>query len=153
MGCTSTPCRMDFSFTAPADGTVRNLTIHVGGWISGGTLRAHLSAGLASDFLDITTLVNGPYDRNYTLTYSSALPAQTLKVSWVMTSGTGNVTLNGAALSLAGPDDLRDRGHASKREREHCASYAAASDAQGQQQQPDERDYGELRRANHGRER
>jgi hypothetical protein len=92
-----------FSFTAPADGTVRNLTIHLGGWFSGGTLRAHLSDSSASDYLDITTPVNGPYDRNYTLTYSSALPAQTLKVSWVMTSGTGNVTLNGAALSVAGP--------------------------------------------------
>ncbi len=44
------------------------------------------------------------YDRNYTLTYNAGSAGQTLKISWVMTSGSsGNVTLNGAALSLAIP--------------------------------------------------
>ena len=30
-----------FSFTAPADSNTRVLTVHVGGWMSGGTLKAH----------------------------------------------------------------------------------------------------------------
>ena len=87
-----------FSFTAPADTSTRVLTLHVGGWFSGGTLTAQLSDGSSASFVDTTPAVNGPYDRNYTLTYNSALPGQTLTISWVMTSGTGNVTLNGAAL-------------------------------------------------------
>ena len=93
-----------FSFTAPADTNTRNLTVHVGGWMSGGTFTAHLSDGSAADYVDTTATVNGQYDRNYTLTYAAASTGQTLKISWVTTSGTGNVTLNGAALSLAGPN-------------------------------------------------
>jgi hypothetical protein len=92
-----------FSFTAPADTTTRVLTIHVGGWFSGGTLTAVLSDGSSASFVDSTTSVNAQYDRNYTLTYNSALPGKTLTVSWVMTSGTGNVTLNGAALAQIAP--------------------------------------------------
>ena len=42
--------------------------------------------------------MNGAYDRNYTLAYNAASSGQTITVSWVMTGGTGNVTLNGAAL-------------------------------------------------------
>src|SRR6202035_1196404 len=38
-------------------------------------------------------------DRNYTLTYTAASSGQHITISWVATSGTGNVTLNGAALS------------------------------------------------------
>ncbi len=90
-----------FSFTAPADSTTRVLTVHVGGYFSGGTLTAHLSDGSAIDFVDTTTSVNSAYDRNYTLSYHAASAGQTLRVSWVNSSGTGNVTLNGAALSSA----------------------------------------------------
>jgi len=92
-----------FSFTVPADGNTRNLTVHVGGWLSGATLTAHLSDGSAADFVDSTLPTSGQYDRNYTLTYSAASAGQTLTISWVNTTGAGNVTLNGAALSLAGP--------------------------------------------------
>jgi len=88
-----------FSFTVPADTTSRVLTVHVGGWSSGGTLTARLSDRSATNFVDITTPASGQYDRNYTITYSAASAAQTLTVTWVMTSGTGNVTLNGAALA------------------------------------------------------
>ncbi|MDR3426923.1 Ig-like domain-containing protein [Silvimonas sp.] len=87
-----------FSFTAPAGTTTRVLIVHVGGWKSSGTLTAHLSDGSAADFVDTTTLATGQYDRNYTLTYTAASSAQTLTVTWAMASGTGNVTLNGAAL-------------------------------------------------------
>ena len=92
-----------FSFTAPADTNMRKLTVHVGGWMSGGTLTAHLSDSSAADYTDVTTSANGQYDRNYTFTYNAVTSSQTLTVKWVMTSGAGNVTLNGAALSLAGP--------------------------------------------------
>ena len=92
-----------FSFTVPADSTPRVLTVHVGGWLSGGTLTAHLSDGSATDFVDSTSPTGGQYDRNYTLTYNAYGPGQTLLVSWVATAGSGNVTLNGAALSLARP--------------------------------------------------
>jgi hypothetical protein len=87
-----------FKFTAPADTTLRTLVVHVGGWNSGAKLTAHLSDGSAADFVDTTTNVAGQYDRNYTLTYSAASANQSLTVNWVMTAGSGNVTLNGAAL-------------------------------------------------------
>jgi hypothetical protein len=87
-----------FSITAPADTGLRTLKVHVGGWYSGGTLTAHLSDGSAPDFVNVTTTVNGQYDRNYTLTYKAGKAGQSLTVKWIMTSGTGNVTLNGAAL-------------------------------------------------------
>ncbi len=92
-----------FSFTVPADGNRRVLTVHLGGWLSGGTLTAHLSDQSAGDYVDTTAPASGQYDRNYTLTYSAASAGQTLTVSWVMTSGEGNMTLNGAALSGTGP--------------------------------------------------
>jgi hypothetical protein len=90
-----------FSFTAPADGATRTLVVHVGGSSSGGTLTAHLSDGSAVDFTNVSSTVSGRYDRNYTLTYRAGSPGQTLTVTWKMTSGTGTVTLSGAALSIA----------------------------------------------------
>jgi hypothetical protein len=87
-----------FSVTAPAGTATHALVVHLGGWNSGGTLTAHLSDGSAADFTDITPTTSGQYDRNYTLTYSAASAGQTLTVTWKMTSGTGNVTLNAAAL-------------------------------------------------------
>jgi hypothetical protein len=87
-----------FSFTAPAGTSTHTLTVHVGGWYSGGTLTAHLSDGSASDFSDTTSSVNGQYDRNYTLVYNAASSGQSLTVTWEQTSGVGNVTLDAAAL-------------------------------------------------------
>ena len=87
-----------FSFTAPADTTVRTLVVHVGGWSSGGMLTAHLSDGSAADFTDISSMVAGQYDRNYTLTYTAASAGQMLTVTWKLTTANGNVTLNAAAL-------------------------------------------------------
>jgi hypothetical protein len=91
-----------FSFQAPADRSVRTLTVHVGGWYSGGTFRAHLSDGSQPDWVDVTPVVNAQYDRNYQITYSAASAGQTLSVSWVTSSGTGNVTLNAASLGCNG---------------------------------------------------
>jgi len=91
--------RNGFSFTVPADTTQHVLTVHVGGWNSAGTLTARLSDGSAPSFVDTTTQVSGQYDRNYTITYNAAFAGQTLSVTWVMSAGGGNVTLNGAALN------------------------------------------------------
>ena len=94
-----------FAVTAPADATTHQLLVHVGGYLSGGRLTAHLSDGSAPDYTDLaataTDTVNN-YDRNYTLTYQAASPGQTLTITWVMTSGTHNVSLSAVALS-AGP--------------------------------------------------
>jgi len=87
-----------FSFTAPADTTVRTLVAHLGGWSSGGTFTAHLSDGSAVDFTDTPSMVPGQYDRNYTLTYKANSAGQTLTLTWKMITGNGNVTLNAAAL-------------------------------------------------------
>ena len=89
---------MGYSFTAPADTTLRTLVVHVGGYNSGGTLTAHLSDGSAVDYTDVTNTVSGQYDRNYTINYTAATPGQTLTITWKMTSGSGNVTLSGSAL-------------------------------------------------------
>lgn len=88
-----------FSFAAPADSSSRVLAIHVGGWKSSGTLTAHLSDGSAADFVDTTPAASGQYDRNYVLTYEAASPGQTIRVTWTVESGSGNVTVNGAALA------------------------------------------------------
>ncbi len=87
-----------FTLQAPADTTMRTLVVHVGGWNSGGTLTAQLSDGSAANYTDVTAAVSGQYDRNYTLTYNAATAGQTLTVSWVVSAGSGNVTLNAAAL-------------------------------------------------------
>ena len=92
-----------FTFTAPADLTMRTLTVYVGGNNSGGTLVAHLSDASAPDFVDTTATNTSGYDRNYTLTYSAASALQSLTITWTMTSGAGNVTLSGAAVSLGVP--------------------------------------------------
>jgi hypothetical protein len=87
-----------FSITAPADTTTRTLVVYAGGWASGGTLTARLSDGSAANFTDVTAMSGNQYDRTYTLTYSASKSAQTLTVTWIQSSGTGNVTLNAAAL-------------------------------------------------------
>jgi len=92
-----------FTFTVPADTTTRRLIVHVGGWNSGGTLTAHLSNGAASDFTNATSNASGQYDGNYTLVYNAGVVGQSLTVTWMMTAGSGNVTLNSAALSSAEP--------------------------------------------------
>lgn len=90
-----------FSFTVPASTVQRTLTVFVGGWYSSGKLVAHLSDGSAADFTNTTANTSGQYDRQYTLVYSAASANQTLKVTWTMAGGSGNVTLNAATLSAA----------------------------------------------------
>ena len=87
-----------FLITAPADTTSRTLNVYVGGSNSSGLLIAHLSDGSASDYVTKTTPVTGQYDLVYTITYRAASNGQQLSVNWSQVSGSGNVTLQGAAL-------------------------------------------------------
>jgi len=88
-----------FSITAPADTTQRTLVVHVGGWSSTGTVTAHLSDGSAADFNNTAAgNLSAQYDVNYTLIYKAGSAGKTLTVTWKMASGTGNVTINAAAL-------------------------------------------------------
>ena len=100
-GVSTAPIDNGFSFTAPADTTTRIIKIHVGGSSSGGTLQACLSDGSARDFTDVTPTLDGQYNRNYTLTYRAGREAQTLNMRWMMTSGSGNVSLVAAALDAS----------------------------------------------------
>ena len=92
-----------FRITVPADTTARTLKVYVGGSTSGGKLVAHLSDGSAPDYIDTAFSGTGQYDAVYTLTYQAASIGQQLVVSWTQASGTGNVTLQGAALAPAPP--------------------------------------------------
>jgi uncharacterized membrane protein len=87
-----------FQITAPAGTASRTLYVYVGGWNSGGRLVAHLSDNSAPDYIDASYSSSNQYDVVYTLTYSAASAGQQLVVKWTQASGTGNVTLQGAAL-------------------------------------------------------
>jgi formylglycine-generating enzyme required for sulfatase activity len=87
-----------FAITAPADTSTRTLRVYVGGWISGGALTAWLSDGSAPAYTNASLSGTGQYDGVYTLTYKAASAGQLLTVQWTQASGTGNVTLQGAAL-------------------------------------------------------
>jgi hypothetical protein len=89
-----------FQISAPADTTTRTLLVYVGGWLSGGKFVAHLSDGSAADYVDASfSSTTGQYKLVYTLTYHAASAGQQLVVQWTQASGTGNVTLQGAALA------------------------------------------------------
>ncbi len=88
-----------FSISVPADTSTRTIKVYVGGWSSGATLTAHLSDGSAADYTNTTTKASDSYDKVYTLVFKAGSAGQTLNIKWVQsTSGTGNVTLQGAAL-------------------------------------------------------
>jgi hypothetical protein len=87
-----------FQVSAPADTTQRTLLVYVGGWNSGGRLVAHLSDSSAADYVNTTFSGTGQYDVVFTLTYQAASAGQQLVVQWTQISGTGNVTIQGAAM-------------------------------------------------------
>jgi hypothetical protein len=89
---------------APADTSSRTLMIYLGAQNAIGTLTAHLSDGSAADY---TTTLSGSKSRTggvVTLTYQAKAAGQTLIVTWKQTSGggSGNVSLQAAALAVAG---------------------------------------------------
>jgi parallel beta-helix repeat protein len=94
-----------FTITVPADTTSRTLKLYVGGWMSAGTLTAHLSDGSAVDYTDSSFSNNGAsYYAVYTITYKAGAANQNMTVRWQMASGAagGNVTLQAATLSGGG---------------------------------------------------
>ena len=73
--------------------------MYVGGSTSGGRLVAHLSDGSAADFVHSAfSSTAGTYKPVYTLTYRAASAGQQLVVQWTQASGTGNVSVQAAAL-------------------------------------------------------
>jgi RHS repeat-associated protein len=90
-----------FSITVPADTTQRVVKVYVGGWNSTGSFTASLSDASATNYTNTTTASTTQYDRAYTLTYKAASAGKLLTLTWVQSAGTGNVTLNGAALAAA----------------------------------------------------
>ncbi len=94
-----------FKFTAPADPTVRTLTVYAGGYNSTAQLTATLSDGSAPAYVSPIVGTNGQYDGTYQLTYSAASVNQKLTVQWKQLTTTGqfgNVTLQAAAVSAGG---------------------------------------------------
>jgi len=91
-----------FQLVVPADTTPRTLKVYVGGWNSTGKINAHLSDGSAVDYNFTGAAFGASYDYVFTFTYTAASAGQTLTVKWTQNAGTGNVALNGAALSGGG---------------------------------------------------
>jgi fibronectin type 3 domain-containing protein len=87
-----------FQFTAPASTTTRTIVVYVGGWHSTAQLTATLSDGSAPAYVSPALSSNGQFDGTYQITYRAAGAGQTLTIRWTQTAGTGNVTLQGAAL-------------------------------------------------------
>ncbi len=85
--------------TAPAGPEPRVLKLYLGGWRAQGQLQVSLSDGSAPDYRISMENPNGVFDRVVTLAYSAASTGQALEVRYVMTGGTGNVTLSAAALA------------------------------------------------------
>jgi len=93
-----------YSFTVPADTTLRMLRLYCG-LFSDATpqLTAHLSDSSSSDYVDSTmnsgvaVALNGVY----TIYYKAASASQTLTLTWKQTNSSGNVNVQAATLALA----------------------------------------------------
>src|SRR5262249_15463105 len=86
----------------PADTATRTLILHLGGQDGGGMLTAALSDLSAANYQDTSPTQSGKWDRNYTLSYNANSAGQTLTITWVSATASRNLSLAGAALSLAG---------------------------------------------------
>jgi len=87
-----------FQLTAPADTSVRTLTVYVGGTATSGHLRAYLSDGSAEDYVDVQPSA-ASYYLTYTLTYSAGSSGQLLYVQWIQTFFGGKALLAAATLT------------------------------------------------------
>lgn len=77
----------------------RTVRVYVGGWNSGGTLRAALLDGSASDYVDVAPVISGSYSRNYQITYRAGRDGTLLRIWWDQHGGSGNVTFSAVAMS------------------------------------------------------
>lgn len=91
-----------FQIVVPADTTPRTVTLFVGVFSGQGQFVAHLSDGSAADFVDSSLAGQSAQSGEYTIQYCAASAGQTLTLTWTLISGSGNVNLQAAALSLAG---------------------------------------------------
>jgi Secretion system C-terminal sorting domain len=87
-----------FSFTVAAGNGNNTLKVYAGGFNAGGTLTAHLSNSAAADYVNTRASTAGQWGAVYTINYNAAQAGQTLTLTWKQASGTGNVTIQGAAL-------------------------------------------------------
>jgi chitodextrinase len=92
--------RNGFQIVAPADTTVRTLTVYVSAQNATGTLTAQLSDGSAVDYANTFAAQKQASEGVYTLTYQAASAGQHITVKWMQTSSSGKayVSLQGAAL-------------------------------------------------------
>jgi hypothetical protein len=98
-----------FTLTVLADTTSRTLKLYVGGWMSAGTLTAHLPDGSAADYTDSSfSNLTASYYAVYTITYHAGAANQNLTIRWQMASGPagGNVTLQAATLQGGGSAEV-----------------------------------------------
>ena len=93
-----------YQLTAPADTTTRTLTLYLGVQNATATFTAHLSDGSAADYVGTTSGGKSRQDGVLTLQYRAASAGQTITVKWTQTAGggSGNVSIQGAALAAVG---------------------------------------------------
>jgi hypothetical protein len=93
-----------YSITVPATTSPQVVYVYLGLYqTTAGKLTATLSDGSAAPYVntslgDTVDTTHGQEAR-YAITYNAASAGQTLKISWVNTTGNGNVTMQGVALA------------------------------------------------------
>lgn len=98
---------MGYSFTVPADTTLRTLSILAGGFGTTPKLELALSDSSAPDVVDLTPPgTTGQYQRIYTIQYRAATAGQHLTVKLTRAVGTYSVDLKAAWLVLGGQSNL-----------------------------------------------
>jgi uncharacterized protein YpmB len=93
-----------YSFTVPATTSPQVVYVYLGLYqTTAGQLTATLSDGSAVPYVDTslgdTVDTSHGQEAYYAITYNAGSAGQTLTISWVNTTGSGNVTMQGVALS------------------------------------------------------
>jgi fibronectin type 3 domain-containing protein len=88
-----------FRIVVPAGTTTRTVQVYVGGNASTGRMTARLSDGSSPDYVDASLAGAGVFDGVYTIVYRAASAGETLELKWEQQSGSGYVSLQGAALA------------------------------------------------------
>jgi len=93
-----------YSFTVPATTSPQVVYVYLGLYqTTAGQLTATLSDGSAVPYVDTslgdTVDTTHGQEAYYAITYNAASAGQTLSISWVNTTGNGNVTMQGVALA------------------------------------------------------
>ncbi len=91
---------MGYSFTVPADTTLRTLYVLAGGYGTTPTLQVSLSDSSAPDFVNAQPGGGANYQRVYAIIYRAASAGQTLTVKFTRTAGGASVDLKAAWLVI-----------------------------------------------------